>query len=657
MRADLLALSRDDLASLTNRGVVKRADRELDAGEPSFRVDEDADEVRVRWSDGILCRFPTGATIQEAECSSGAPGISRHVVRSVLAYQQHAVATRASTEDLSPRTAWDPGAIRDDDLVSAFGNREVNAARERFAQGVLAELTRGPKPTARFLHEACTLRFMVEGDLRYVTSDRPEREDARWVCLAVWAFRQLPAEKDVGLVSTETVSHTVPEPELRALETLLAELASDGLSALPESSIAKMKRLDQKLRNCGLVWPAEIVSDLLQQHALYCKHDSRFEPQELPGLVGELVARIRVIRANKETCPQIFVRGSSVDLRREMKGGHLVGLGMGVRPHQGRVSLQVYLQDMDSGGVIFIGRDVPDPESDERPRDFWELGRQSVGQHSMADLGCSNVIVPTTRCSPRGELVLPRRSSGISRHPQAFEWEELTPPAAVESFKQLWERIEFLPPAWLRPRRQTENLHVIAIQGAENVRLDHPGQCLWADLLDRDRERATLRFPFYFRGREGFEALREMLRRRSEDLRFVCGHVRNVGRKLQIEPVQFVLQDDDRRRAFNPWIARQPTSEEREVFVETPPKEGPLPEFFNSLRNQLAEALLLGVGSGSPDTWGRLGEAGTELGFRRLVAPIERLQDHLQLRSEDLAWTPGSATAEILELCLYTTVL
>ena len=212
-RTDLLALTVDDLAALTNRGAVKRAEKELAAGKLTFEFEEDgAGELNVAWSDGITCLFPAGETIREAVCSSGSVGISRHVVRSVLAYQriaagdEHvgesqdpAVAAESETDSKSNAAAtqsWDPGAITDADLAKCFRKATVTRAQKRFDQGVLVELTRGAKPSARFLDEACTIRFLVPGDLRYVTGDCAEAALPVWVSMAVWAFPRTAGRPD-----------------------------------------------------------------------------------------------------------------------------------------------------------------------------------------------------------------------------------------------------------------------------------------------------------------------------------------------------------------------------------------------------------------------------------------------------------------------------
>lgn len=248
-RDDLMSLTIDDLASLTNRGTVKRAEKELSSGQPEFDIEEGHDgHVRVKWSDGIECVFHPGGSVHEARCSSGAVGITRHIIRSVLAYQMRQLGSvgpanngpgRSSDEVaavdlLSPSddgdrvaepaeqavaatdvqvnrlAAWDPGEITDNDLLARFGKAAIQRARTRFDAGTLVELTRGSKTFATFLDEKCSVRFMVRGDLRYVTADCSEATLARFVAMVVWAFRKLPQDQEVGLLSLQQSQPEVP---------------------------------------------------------------------------------------------------------------------------------------------------------------------------------------------------------------------------------------------------------------------------------------------------------------------------------------------------------------------------------------------------------------------------------------------------------------
>ncbi|GID72389.1 hypothetical protein Ade02nite_10300 [Paractinoplanes deccanensis] len=85
MRADLRALTPATLAELTNRGLVKRATRELEREAP--KLSEDADgTVHAVFPDGTATDLPPGG-LDAGTCSCGAAGVCRHVLGLVLAYQ------------------------------------------------------------------------------------------------------------------------------------------------------------------------------------------------------------------------------------------------------------------------------------------------------------------------------------------------------------------------------------------------------------------------------------------------------------------------------------------------------------------------------------------------------------------------------------------
>ena len=84
-RADLLALSEDDLATLANRGLVKRAVRDLDAGLGPSQMREEDGAVQAVWPDGAACRLPADRKMDGACCTCAANLICRHIVGTILA--------------------------------------------------------------------------------------------------------------------------------------------------------------------------------------------------------------------------------------------------------------------------------------------------------------------------------------------------------------------------------------------------------------------------------------------------------------------------------------------------------------------------------------------------------------------------------------------
>ncbi|RCS49466.1 hypothetical protein DTL42_13155 [Bremerella cremea] len=669
-RTDLLVLTPDDLAAITNRGTVKRAQKEIESESPTCELEEQDGALIFTWSDGITCRFPEGKTIHDAICSSGSLGVTRHIIRSVLAYQRLAAAGPESQNLDEPTAAaeeppvatlltapWDPGTFTDEDLIARFRKAVVTKARKKFEEGVLVELTRGAKPTARFLDQACTVRFLVPGDLRYVHADCAESLLPTWVPLAVWAFRELPQDQLAGLISIQNADLPTPTELLANLDDILLELYRAGLSNVGSSWSGRLMRIETDLRGEGLVWPAELVADLLQQHQLYQQHDARFEPLTVLNVVGELIARTRAIRRATKAVPQPLIRGSKSDRPTEIASGRMIGVGLDVQAGRQHVTLSAYLQDAESGSVVTVERTFADPDPDlgETPRSFSDLAETIVSRGtSLASLGSSQLLFKSGKRTPSGVLILPRGASNVSTNPQSFQWEQLKPPFAAESIAQLRARFDSLPPSYLRPRRRTENLHALSVVAVEEVTFDVAHQRLRAELRDVYGDTAQLTYPFHSRGSAGFDALFDTLQKQGDQIRFVCGHVHSVGRSLEIHPICLVLDDGNHRIGILPALPNGGLNLDPSATASkrTTGERSVLDEFLAELRSTLGDLLVTGVASIDDRTWSELTDAGRQLGFTRLTIPMGKLAEALAARSNRLDWEDTAATSQARELFL-----
>jgi hypothetical protein len=186
VRADLLALSEDSLAALANRGIVRRALREVAEGVgPRIEVDAD-DRVIGIYPDGVTTTLAPSTVLEAAICSCLASGVCRHKVGVVLAYQQRQAATSVAAFE-----SWSPAMFTDEELDAVLGARVMGAARQAYGRGFRAKVRRpnatDPVPTVEL--GSCTVRFLVPRELAYAHTDaiRGRRDDA--VALAVWAFR------------------------------------------------------------------------------------------------------------------------------------------------------------------------------------------------------------------------------------------------------------------------------------------------------------------------------------------------------------------------------------------------------------------------------------------------------------------------------------
>lgn len=647
-RADLLALTEDDLAALTNRGTVKRALRELDEGAVAAEIVESpAGDVTVTWSDGIICELPAGATLHDSRCSSGAAGISRHLVRSVFAYQRG----RTSAEPTqSTPTAWDPGAaISDAMLDELFRKADLTRAKQRFAAGVLVELVRGVKPLARFLDEPCTLRFMVPGDARYVHADCSPQALPLFVPLAVWAFRELPPEKTSGLVSFQLQPPATPTAVLDDVEQFMRNFAADGVANTSPTLAAKLTRLEAACCDEGLTWPAEIAAELGSELQRYQSHDALFEIDRVTELIGELLIRSDAIRSGCGDLPQTLVRGTRSDHLKEIGAARLTGLGCGVRVTRQATELTAYLQDIDTGSVVAVQREFAQPKDEAQLRDFAELASAPVVRGvSLAGIGGGQLLIKGGKRTPGCRLALPR--TGVSAQPQAFAWEKLRPPILSESFAETAALLALLPPRTLRPRRVTEDVFVFAVRGAKHAHFDSARQLIIAELEDALGGTATLAHPFSSRAAGGTEALLAALEQ-GESLKFLSGRAKATGGGLVIEPLCAVFERDGERVAVQPWIDPRTTS----VAGNFSSSRGAAPaaDILREWLQTLGELWLSGLARVTPAVARQVEEIAGRLesaGYLRFAERTQTLAADLQQRATDPRWSPANAMRSLLEL-------
>jgi hypothetical protein len=624
-RADLLALSPDDLAALTNRGTVKRALRELEAGEVRVELEEAQDgTVTARSSDGVECRLPGGAVVAAARCSCPATELCRHVVRAVLAYQAW-----SKTESVGTPAAWDPGAIPDEALAGLLRPAVLAQARTQFEGGLLIELVRSAKPTARFHDLACTLRFQVPGDARYVHCDCAGEPPCAHVALAVWAFRRLPGEQSAGILSTQERRLPTPTDLLDQFDEVLLALLESGLAGAGGGWRDRLARLENHCRGAGLVWPAAVIADVLHQFERYAEHDARFSPERLAELVGELLIRADAIRRDTGAVPQLFVRGTATDRWTDLASARFVGLGCGVRPGRRSARVTAFLQDANSGSMVAVCREFADPapEASDPPKQFWQLAQAlALKGATFAQLGTGQLLTQGGRRAADHQLVLGRAKATVN--PQNFSWETLRAPVLAEGFAEVRARLVVLPPSALRPRRVAEDFHVSRITGAENAAFLPGLQLIQAILRDTAGDTAILRHPFTSRGDEGSERLLHTLRANPKSLQFVAGPMRMTAEGLVVEPVGVVVHESS-RVLLQPWVDR--LSGPRAGLAGLAGDRGgedPVAEWNRRLLNALGDLLVTGLRRVDPGLLRALRQLETEaeaLGMARIALAVRRL--------------------------------
>lgn len=638
MRQDLLVLTDDDLATISNRGTVKRSTKELKKGKLSFEVEELDGEggLRFEWSDDVTCTFPADVVVREAECTCPATGMCRHIIRSVLAYREWAAEQGGevgeqgeellSADQLEP---WDPGEFTDEQLEAAFNKRRLRKAKKLYEGGLVLELVRSTKPLARFHKLGHTLRFQVPGDLRYTRCDCAEETPCSHVPMAIWAFRELEAEQQSGYVPTAPGNEPRADKHLNASEEKLGELLQHGFTGTPKAAMTRIQQLEHQLEQAEFIWPATILRDLRQQYDHYANHDARFSPTYVADLIGEFLIRSDALRQNTTPIPRLFIRGTVDDAVTNLGQTRLVGLGCTVIHRRKSVIIQSLLQDNATGVIMALGHEFLNPEDESvTPPDFASLGQKRIlKDRDIASLGRGQLVLKKAKLHADHHIELGRAPASV--YPQNFAWESLPAPVHVEHFDEVRARLATLPPASLRPRRVGEDFHVVPIKHVEEATFSVRDQAVTATLVDELGRHALLFHPFTNRNRAGTERLLAWLSRAPEDIQFVAGAMRIGAHGLIIRPTAVVFappDDPESRFMIQPWVD---SFEEREAsdtqLGNARPPLDPVDMFRAELTNALGELYLLGLNHVDPGVhkqWQRLYHFGLHLGVHDILAPM-----------------------------------
>ncbi len=620
-RQDLLSLTPDDLAALSNRGIVKRAQREIESGEVSPQITEEPDGTIVaRWPDGAVCRISPHDKISDRSCTCSATAVCRHLVGAILAYQ--ALQAQSPATAAAAPESWDPGNLTDQSIAQHFPGKVLTALRRQFDAGMVVELHRGARPSARFHTLAHALRFLAPNDPRFTRCDCSDPAPCKHVPLAIWAFRLLPSDCASGLVSTESAPLPPPATLLTDLDSTLEELLEYGIANLPDSFAERLDRLESSCRQSDLVWLAGILSDLIRERRQYLAHDARFSPAHVASLLGELVIRADAARFPGQPVPPMFIRGSSSETTAEMGNSRLIGLGTAVELRRSSVVLAAYLQDAATGVVVALPRAFAD---DDSPRPFTQLARTVVLKSaSLAAVGAGQVVIHGGKRSPNGEFLPGRARAALN--PQNYQWEQLRPPVLAASFADLVEQQALRPHPCLRPRRLTEDLHVCPIAAVEKIAFNVREQCVEATLHDAQGQPAALLHPYFSRGQQGAEALLHHLR--NSRLLFVAGKARLGAPGLVIAPTALVFDRAGERWMLQPWVSEEVVAATEAQSAARETLGAPLRRHLAELLDLLGECVIVGRDRVAPRLWADLRRQSQQLGLTEipgLIAPHSAL--------------------------------
>lgn len=554
-RTDLLTLTPQALISLANRGLVKRATREVEAGRaPVPSLDADG-TVHGDFGDGVAAALPAGTGLEGATCSCAATGMCRHIVTLVLAYQRHETGSAAepameipqaagrrpqagTAEETTPAAEWSPGAFEDRELVRLLGKHAIADARKVFRAGYSARIRRpsADDPVALVELPTCTVRFLVPGEVGYVDTDAAASARGQMILLAVWAFR---AADEAGLTDREvrldvggtaTAASSGLEPVLAVVNELLLDGAMNA-GPLPANTLRSAAR---DLAAAGLHWPAAALEDLAAQIVAYRDRDARYAPERFAELVAELHARHRAA-LHPGGAPRSQILGTEERASTPLRHVRLTGLGCRVGGTDRERTVSICLAQAGTGIVLVLPRSVRVDE--EKTVTGHDLASRRLAGAALRTLAAAEVV---SQAASRTAGRIVRLGSGrlggslITPLDPATAWSDLPEPLLVRDLAALDRAMTALPPRLIRSRVAAELVRVIEIAEVHGPHYSPAAQRLEAVIADRAGATAVVSATYSPHAPGALDALAAALQ---DAPHRISGSVSRVGGVLVVEPL------------------------------------------------------------------------------------------------------------------------
>ena len=499
MRADLLALTVEALTRLANVGLVKRAQKEIEAGTLPTIV-EDADGTVVASArDGASTRLVRGVALQNTACSCGASQVCRHRIAAVLAYQASAAANPSSTAATGEASAtgvaaaaaadprWDPGTLTDAALLQACGAQLIARATAAMSHGIVvttvpgAISTTGAATVPTVMLPTATVQFLVPHDVAYAKCDCAKGQGCEHIALAVYAFRAGPSGgvHTLGGAPAGHASTTVDATTADAIYEALQHMAAYGLAA--PGTHAKLSAARGAAQRLSWLWIVDGLEAIERLADAYARQSASFHLGALAREVGEVAARLRAATAPAPVLPARWLLGSDQAAETAMEQVRLLSLGARLDADDDRRMVRMYFADPDTATVLVLDKTWPN-----ETRNGPDLGQLFASSRmSVTNLAQGELITRAARRRANGALDLgAARGMKASLLPSTGSWETLPAPLLVRDLAAHGERLSKLPPACLTPRSLGAGIIVVAITDVQQIDCSSDGQSVTATVRD-----------------------------------------------------------------------------------------------------------------------------------------------------------------------------
>lgn len=604
LREDLLHLSPEALTQASNAGIVKRAQRELEAGYLPELL-EAAGTVEARFPDGVTTVWPPATPIREVRCSCQAATVCRH--RVILALAWRAQASVAPAEIASPGTTGDealarvvPAAL----LARAAGQRDAGIAIDihRRAAGEPCDTARLP---------AATVRFWAGAAIEAARCDCVAQAACEHVALGVWAFRAADAQDaqaptlrvQLGRAGAATTLDREP------WHALADALARHGVGSGTAPVAPALSRALQGAQGLGATWLVHLAQALEQWAGGHAARSALYRAEEGVQLLGELALRLA-----GGTRPGLAhaVLGVGEGDDSELDRLRLTCLGARTLRDGADRRTQLVLADADTATAFVLHHawSVADrakaPSAGTAPAAAMAASEVALRAAErlapgvrLDALAQGQLLARQARRRADGSLRLARsRSQHNSVLPQVPDWKVFGPPLRHASVRALREQQRSYPTAALQPRHACRRFGVFTPREVASVFYDPVAQTLVGVLMDAEGERLVVQRHHEQHVAGALDAMAAALQGRHGPLQHVAGVIAWQGGQPTLEA--WALACD--RIVVPDFAAADGSLDQVTLGHVAPPTDEPVTRALAQLQAVLAELLHHGLAQ-LPGAW------------------------------------------------------
>ncbi len=554
LRSVLRTLDDDALAVLANRGLLRRARKDLESVTPSIRCVKDG-LVEVNVADEIvqITEHPSAG-----KCTCPSAGICRHILAALLYLRDDAgLAAESPVEagegratgvppqaaetegNLLPTPAEVFGNLDEKSLQKWAGKTLLRKATRFLAGGPTVEIEAGAALLVRFPDRNVTCRWIPSGELTGMLCSCQAETVCEHMVAAVLAYQVSLGRKHVEIERT-VLQESSGAPRSRAevlqsVRAVLCEIVSLGLARLSLATANRLTTLAVSAHGVDLPRLERMLKSLADEIHLALRRDA----QSSTARLLTQVARIEALRLGLATSQSAALVGQHRSQYFEVGQITLVGLGAQVWQSKGGYrGLTVYFWDQSRDAWATWSESRPAAQTGFSPAGRFLADGPWVGCTSPREASRSTLRLTSAWRNSQGRISGRPATRALVLGPSRPR--EVS--AAIRDWSVLAEKAGCLFGGSLAS--QTENLDLVLLlpQSWDVARFDSLRQELRRPVYDEQGRTIDLWLPFTAEQEKAIERL-EQFPPQSAPGDGLLGALRLVSGSVCVQPISLFSGD------------------------------------------------------------------------------------------------------------------